>query len=47
MKIISLIIILYILVKVIDAFLFPIVYSLNGDRDLDNISFNNHIPFHR
>lgn len=38
---------LYVALKVIDAFVFPIKYCLNGDRDVDGVSFISHIPFQK
>lgn len=37
----------YGLLKVVDAFVFPVKYCSNGDRDIDGVSFNSHIPFQK
>ncbi len=39
------IIILYTFIKIIDACVFPLLYCINGDRDLDDIEFNTYIPY--
>ena len=38
---------LYGLLKIVDAFVFPIKYCLNGDRDINSVSFVSHIPFQK
>ena len=36
---------LYLLNKIIDILVFPICYSLNGDRPIDTVSFDTYVPF--
>lgn len=39
------IVLLYIIKNVIDAYVFPLFYCINGDRDLEDIEFNTYIPY--
>lgn len=36
---------LYVIKKIIDAYVLPIFYCINGDRELDEVEFTSYIPY--
>lgn len=38
---------LYSFSKIVDAFVLPIYYCINGDRDLETVDFDSYVPFKR